>query len=96
MNKTKMIQNLLTDQFQSTAAKIGLVLMTGAALVSSVEMTDGHDKRIVLQPAPALNPIEDKVSNPDNNMRQERNEETGTHYVSYGTLMRTASRTGKQ
>lgn len=92
-----MIEKFLTDQFQTSAAKIGLVLMASAAMLSSVEMSDGRERVVLVQPGLAFAPVENKVNNPDTNLRQERNEETGTHYVSYGTLMRTQSRAaGKQ
>lgn len=96
MSKINNYEQNFTDRLQDAAAKAGLVLMASAALLGTVEMTDGREKAVLLQPAMTFAPVSDLSHSPNDMQRREREEEAGNHYVSYGTTMRTPSRTGKQ
>ena len=89
MSKTN---TTLTDQIQDVAAKAGLILMASAAVLGMVEMTDGREKVVLVRPSLAFAPV---ASSSNDSQRREREEEASSHYISYGTAMRTPSRTGK-
>lgn len=96
MSKTNSYKTLLTDEAQKLATQIGLVLMASAAMLGTVELSDGREKVVLPQPAMVFAPVSDISRNPNDMQRREREEEAGNHYISYGTAMRTPSRTGKQ
>lgn len=89
MSKTN---TTLTDQIQDVAAKAGLILMASAAVLGMVEMSDGREKVVLVRPTLAFAPV---ANSNNDSQRREREEEASSHYISYGTAMRTPSRTGK-
>lgn len=95
MSKTNNYKQTVTDRLQDVAAKAGLVLMASAAMLGTIELTDGREKVVLPQPALAFAPVSDVSRNPNDMQRREREEEASNHYVSYGTAMRTPSRAGK-
>lgn len=90
MSKTN---TTLTDKIQDVATKAGLLLMASAAVLGTVELTDGREKVVLVRPTMAFAP----VSNSSNDtLRREREEEASSHYVTYGTAIRTANHSGKK
>lgn len=84
------------EKAQQTAQKVGLSLMTFAALTGLVELAVDHAQ---LRPVAILQPAfagasESGSNGYDNPVRRER-EETGPHYTSYGVAQRTPARTGR-
>src|SRR4051812_23020204 len=96
MEKIKTIENLLSDEAQQFAAKAGLVLMASAAILGMVELSNGREKAVLSRPAMVFAPINSQVGNGTDTQRREKKEEASSHYVTYGTAIRTPSRTGKQ
>jgi hypothetical protein len=90
MSKTNIT---LADKIQDVAAKAGLLLMASAAVIGTVELTDGREKVVLVRPAMAFAPIS---SSGTDTLRREREEEAGSHYITYGTAIRTATHSGKK
>lgn len=85
------------EQMQDIAAKAGLVLMASAAMLGMVELTDGKEKILpVSRPAFAFAGDNLQNNSPNDVQRRDREEEASSHYVTYGTAIRTPSRTGKR
>lgn len=96
MSKTKNYETSFAERCQQTAEKIGLVLMASAAVFGSVELTDSREKVVLNQSPLTLVPISNTISNPNDILRREKEDDSPLHYISYGTSLRTVSRTGKQ
>ena len=96
MEKIKTIEKLLSDEAQQAAAKLGLVLMASAAVLGMVELSDGREKVVLSRPATVFAPINNQIGDGMDTQRREKEEESSSHYVTYGTAIRTPSRTGRR
>jgi hypothetical protein len=93
MSKTNIEKLNFVDRVQDVAAKAGLLLMASAAVIGTVELTDGREKVVLVRPTMAFAPVS---SNGTDTLRREREEEAGSHYITYGTAIRTATHSGKK
>lgn len=96
MLKTKNYKVHLTDEVQQFAAKAGLLLMASAAVLGMVELSDGREKVILTRPSAVFAPINNQIGQGTDTQRREKEEEASSHYVTYGTAIRTPSHTGKK
>lgn len=67
--------------------------MASAAVIGTVELTDGREKVVLVRPTMAFAPVS---SSGTDTLRREREEEAGSHYITYGTAIRTATHSGKK
>lgn len=102
-HKNKNSQPVLTDRLQDAAARVGFVMMAGAATVMSLEAL-GHGRheqhhRVVVpsQPAYATVDLHGQGGGDKERSARERTtrEETGPHFTSYGASQRTPARAGR-
>lgn len=96
MSKTNSYKTLLTDEVQKLAATFGLILMAAAAVLGMVELTDGRERVVLTRPATVFAPINNQIGEGTDSQRREKEEEASSHYVTYGTAIRTPSRTGRR
>jgi hypothetical protein len=83
------------DQLNTAAMQAGLLLMTVATTLGMVELPDRTNRIIVPnQPAFAMVTSSHFGEPPTTPIRSER-EETAPHYITYSTVQRTPSRTGR-
>ena len=87
VTKTKTI----TTTVQDVAQHLGILLMTSAALVSSVDINHHARPKAAVLPS---KPVFASASNDQNPLRRER-EETAPHFISYSEIQRTPGRAGK-
>ena len=92
-NKTKTSKTAM-DQINDATQNAGLLLMTAAVTLGMVELPEHLNNRIVIPNQPSYAQVGNNVQN-DNTLRRER-EESAPHYISYSTVQRTPSRTGKR
>lgn len=77
------------------AKNTGLVLMTLAATIGMIELTDHTNSKVVLNSQPVFAFATEHVNTePQSSQRRER-EEAGPHFVSYSAAQRTPGRTGR-
>lgn len=86
-------QKLSLNQMGDIAQQAGLVLMTAAATLGLVELSN-HPNKIILPNQPILSPVAEHGGSDSSTLRRER-EEAGPHYVSYSAYQRTPGRSGR-
>lgn len=91
-NKTKSKKTL--DQIGNATQAAGLLLMTAAVTLGMVDIPEQHREKVVLTQQPVFAEIGNSESQSNNPIRRER-EESAPHFISYSTIQRTPSRTGK-
>jgi len=96
MEKIKTVEKLLSDEAQQFAAQAGLILMASAAVLGMVELSDGREKVILTRPSAVFAPINNQIGQGTDTQRREKEEEASSHYVTYGTAIKTPSHTGKK
>ena len=89
-NNTKNI----TERLPELGQQLGMLLMTAAAIVGMLEITDHPNKVMVGNQQPVF--AYAGHSGDDQNAQRRERDETGPHYTSYSIGQRTPSRTGKQ
>lgn len=93
-NKTNIMQTI-TEQLTTSAANLGLALMSIAVVTGLVEIPV-HDKaRAVLPIKAELAPAPAVAENAESTLRREK-EESGPHYVSYSVAQRTPARSARK
>ena len=91
-NKTNIMQNI-TEQLTTSAANLGLALMTVAVLSGMVEVPENDRARAVLPMKAELAPA--PAESAESTLRREK-EESGPHYVSYSVAQRTPARSARK
>ncbi len=92
MQKTDKTKNLNMNE---VAKNTGLILMTLAATLGMVELSDHSNSKVVLNSQPVFASATEHVNTePQSSQRRER-EEAGPHFVSYSAAQRTPGRTGR-
>ena len=91
MSQNKNI--LTTDAMGDAARTVGMLMMTAAVTLSTFATSDDRNRAVVPNQPSLVRAIDDTdAANP---IRREREEETAPHFISFGTLQRTAARSGK-
>lgn len=90
-NKTKNKSTL--DQIGTITQTAGLLLMTAAVTLGMVEVPENREKVVLIQ-QPVFAEVGSSEHQDANPLKQGR-EESAPHFISYSTIQRTASRTGK-
>lgn len=93
-NKTKIMQNI-TEQLTTSAANLGLALMSVAVITGLVEIPENDRARAVLPIKAELAPAPAAAENAESTLRREK-EESGPHYVSYNVAQRTPGRSARK
>ncbi|HVI60538.1 MAG TPA: hypothetical protein VM535_00060 [Candidatus Saccharimonadales bacterium] len=84
----------INQVINNVAETAGLLAMTAAAAMITLEGAHRPDQKAVLPMEPAMAPIGDHSGGHDP-MSRERNNETAPHHVSYSETQRTPSRSGR-
>jgi hypothetical protein len=98
MAKTKTALSPI-DKFSIAAMQAGLLLMTVATTLGMIELPDHTNNKVVVPNQPAfamaINGVNSRYAQQPTIIRSER-EETAPHYITYSTIQRTPSRTGRR
>lgn len=94
MSKNKNNSNIISfEQLNERFQNLGFALMLAAATAGIVEMGDHRIGRELLAAQPVFTSEQGQLKDSNNPLRREREEEAGSHYVSYNVAMRTPGRT---
>ena len=90
MHKHKNFIQDTTENLSAVAGKVGITLMSAAAVTGAVELPTHLDTRVVMPMQPNF-VMADELNELNNPIRRER-EDTAPHYISYSETQRTHGR----